>query len=241
MTSTSATFRHSHYVRHNARRMEHLVSLGLPLFDRTVLELGAGIGDLTTFFLDRNCKVTVVEGRTENVNEIQRTLGCEKKWRVNEDYSIHQVDLENPESFHPGKHEVVFNYGLLYHLTNPKQLLSWAAQYCTDMMICETCVSYRGDEKATNNTPEDAQSPTQAISGVGCRPTRAQVFEWMKECFPHVYLPKTQPRHTEFPLDWTLQEWPSQLTRAIFIGSRSALENETLFVQALPFYQEASR
>jgi 16S rRNA A1518/A1519 N6-dimethyltransferase RsmA/KsgA/DIM1 with predicted DNA glycosylase/AP lyase activity len=46
-------FHSNHYLRMNQRRLEHLASLGLPLSGRTVLELGAGIGDLSTFFLDR--------------------------------------------------------------------------------------------------------------------------------------------------------------------------------------------
>jgi len=35
------------YLRHNARRLEHLNSLGLDISGRSVLELGAGIGDHT--------------------------------------------------------------------------------------------------------------------------------------------------------------------------------------------------
>jgi hypothetical protein len=40
------------YIRHNARRLEHLASLRLPIHDATVLEIGAGIGDHTTFYLE---------------------------------------------------------------------------------------------------------------------------------------------------------------------------------------------
>ena len=44
------TIAHVHsenYLRINGRRLEHLASLGLPLDGRTVLEVGAGLGDLT--------------------------------------------------------------------------------------------------------------------------------------------------------------------------------------------------
>ena len=54
------------YLRLNARRLEHLASLGLPIAGGEVLEVGAGIGDLTSFFLDRGCSVTAIQPRPEN-------------------------------------------------------------------------------------------------------------------------------------------------------------------------------
>ena len=57
------SFRGGHYQRHNARRQEHLASLQLDLAGKRVLEVGAGIGDHTTFFLDRECTVVATEPR----------------------------------------------------------------------------------------------------------------------------------------------------------------------------------
>src|SRR5256885_5811027 len=70
------------YLRHNARRQEHLASLGLQLSGRSVLELGAGIGDHTTFFLDRGCEVTSVEPRLENCQLYAALM----KQRISEGY-----------------------------------------------------------------------------------------------------------------------------------------------------------
>ena len=55
------------YQRLTARRLEHLASLALPLWSRRVLELGARQGDLTHFFTDRGCNVTIVEPRKSNI------------------------------------------------------------------------------------------------------------------------------------------------------------------------------
>ena len=52
-----------HYLRHNARRLEHLAGLGLPLHGRSVVEFGAGVGDHTAFYLDRDCAVTATDAR----------------------------------------------------------------------------------------------------------------------------------------------------------------------------------
>ena len=59
------------YLRQNQRRQEHLAGLGLDLHKRTVLELGAGVGHHTTFFVDRGCLVTSVEPRPENCQVFQ--------------------------------------------------------------------------------------------------------------------------------------------------------------------------
>jgi hypothetical protein len=55
-TESEKQFLAPHYRRINARRLEHLIELGLPLQQRSVLELGAGVGELTSFFLDRGCR-----------------------------------------------------------------------------------------------------------------------------------------------------------------------------------------
>lgn len=58
-------FQGPHYLRHNARRLEHLSSLGLPVREKSVLEVGAGMGDHTHFYLDRGCTVCITEARPE--------------------------------------------------------------------------------------------------------------------------------------------------------------------------------
>ena len=55
-------FHSTPYLSHNARRLEHLASLNLPIHGSSVLEVGAGIGDHTTFYTDRGCAVVATEG-----------------------------------------------------------------------------------------------------------------------------------------------------------------------------------
>jgi len=75
------------YLRHNARRLEHLASLCAPLAGRTVLEVGAGIGDHSHFYLDRGCVVTITEARSENLDVLrERYPGCDVRY----------LDLDDP-------------------------------------------------------------------------------------------------------------------------------------------------
>jgi hypothetical protein len=56
----------------NVARLAHLAALDLPMDGGTVLEVGAGVGRLTGFFIGRDCSVVVTEARAETVAEGSR-------------------------------------------------------------------------------------------------------------------------------------------------------------------------
>ena len=201
----------------NRSRQEHLASLGLDLEGKRVLEVGAGIGLHTPFFLERGCEVVVTDGRRENVAEISRRLPG-----VRSDV----VDLEQDISLaHLGRFDIVYCYGPLYHLGNPERALARLAEVCEGLMLIETAVSPgKYDELLLVNDPDYFN---QAVSGVGCRPTRLWVLNHLKELMGHGYIPCTQPDFVDFPLDW--RKPPIELMyRSIFIGSRRPLDVPTL-------------
>lgn len=216
-----------HYLRHNQRRLEHLATLGLPLAERSVLEVGAGIGDHTEFFLDRGCSVFTTDGRPENVEVLRERF----PW-----IAVDLLDLDDPDpSFRHGA-EVVYCYGTLYHLARPAEALAFLAERCGNLLLLETAVSF-GDDLSVNVVEEQAFHPSQAVSGKGCRPTRPWVLAQLRRYFSHVYLPGTQPWHPEFPLDWAASPPPEgELSRAIFIASREALVHPNL-TETLPVRQ----
>jgi hypothetical protein len=207
-----------HYVRHNARRQEHLASLGLPLAERTVIEVGAGIGDHTSFFLDRGCTVVTSDGRPDNV----RLLALRYP-----QLDIRQLDLDDPDPSFTEQAEVVYCYGTLYHLERPAEAIAFLAGLTTDILLLETCVSPGSDERL-NPVDEDVTNPSQALRGRGCRPTRPWVFGRLADHFPHVYVTTTQPWHEEFPLDWDFTPDPDRLTRSVFVASRRPLVSPSL-------------
>jgi SAM-dependent methyltransferase len=220
---------HSHqYLRHNQRRLEHLASLGLELAGKSVLEVGAGIGDHTEFFLDRGCRVISTDGRRENLRILSTRFADRSAVRVE------PLDLENPGAPRE-KVDVVYCYGLLYHLSKPAEAIRFMAESAGQLLLLETCVSF-GEEEAINLVEEPRRSPSQATSGTGCRPTRLWILKQLARHFEHVYLPTTQPNHEEFPLDWTAPQAHSGLARAVFIASRTRLSNP-LLVDQLPSHQ----
>src|SRR6266508_1002094 len=211
---------HSHdYLRHNARRQEHLASLGIPVAGTSVLEVGAGIGDHSHYFLDRGCQLTITEAREENLRVLSRRYPSA---------DIQRLDLEDPVAITGAPFDVVYCYGTLYHLSDSAPAIQFLSNNCSSALLLETCVSF-GSEIILNPISENQKTPSQAFSGVGCRPTRPWVMQELQRHFEFVYVPVTQPNHEEFPLDWTRpDQYTARLTRAVFVGSRTRMENPML-------------
>jgi SAM-dependent methyltransferase len=218
-------FHSNHYLRHNARRLEHLASLRISVAGMSVLEVGAGIGDHSNYYIDRGCKMTIAEARAENLQYIrERYPRCD----------IQFLDMERPSHVKGAPFDIVHCYGLLYHLSDPKQALLFLGKNTRKIMFLETVVSF-GENEGINLVWEPQTDPTQAYSGTGCRPTRVWLFKELQELFEYVYIPTTQPNHEEFPLDWTAPEkHTANIQRAIFIASRGRLENEKLTPNLIP-------
>lgn len=215
----SRKFHSNAYLRHNARRLEHLASLRIAVSGMTVLELGAGIGDHSHYYIDRGCKITITDARTDNLKYLKHYYP---------DFDIQFLDIENPSCVNGAPFDIVHCYGLLYHVARPKEALIFISSNTNKMLFLETCVSF-GNDVEINPIRETSTNPTQASSGIGCRPTREWLFRELKGLFEYVYLPITQPNHEEFPIDWSAPEKHGvRLKRAVFIASREPLENELL-------------
>lgn len=228
MTNPKDVFHSDAYLAHNKARLLHVArllgSMGLKPQGKTVLEVGAGIGDHTQFWVDRGALVTSTDAREENVDFIRERFP---------DIASFALDLDHADGPDVAPHEIVYAFGLLYHLNDPAGAIAFLSQKCTGMMLLETCVSY-GDGLEVNLIDEPAANPSQAASGVGCRPTRRWVFEELKKHFPHVYQPSYQPDHPQFPIDWSPDaDQQGRLSRTTFIASRRPINASTFFPSVL--------
>jgi len=59
------------YLDITTRRLEHLTTLGLEIQGKRDLELGAGVRDLTQFFVSGDCKITATDTRSDLVETIR--------------------------------------------------------------------------------------------------------------------------------------------------------------------------
>jgi SAM-dependent methyltransferase len=212
-------FHNHHYLRHNARRLEHLSSLGISVAGGSVLEVGAGIGDHSHYFLDRGCRMTITEARPGNLSHLRKRYPSA---------DVRHLDLETPVQLENAPFDVVYCYGTLYHLSRPEPAIAFLGQCCSGTLLMETCVSF-GDELRVNLVPEDRRNPSQACSGTGCRPTRPWVVRELKKYFEFVYLPVSQPNHEEFPVDWSRPDrHTAELSRAVFVASHGPIDSPML-------------
>lgn len=205
----------------NHARLEHLDSLGLPLEGKRVLDVGCGVGHLAQYFLRRRCEVTCVDGRAGNIDRLRELYpGLDG----------HVFDVERDSLAKLGAFDVVFCYGLLYHLENPLQSLRNLASVGPQLLLLETMVC---DHRLPVVRAEDEWlSASQALHGLAMRPSPAYVaFALSRIGFEHVYAPVYPPEYPDFQfefrdsLDVTRDGHP---LRGVFVASRSPLDLPTL-------------
>jgi 2-polyprenyl-3-methyl-5-hydroxy-6-metoxy-1,4-benzoquinol methylase len=223
-----AEFQNPRYSRHNARRLEHLASLNLEVRDKSVLEFGAGVGDHSLFFLDRGCRVVSIEPREQNVACILHRHSTEANAFPKDRHKIIRCSAEESFSFlGDARFQIVYNYGLLYHLSDPELFLRKSALLSEGLYLLETAVSDL-IQTETRYT-EDTGNLTNSIGGPCRLLSRENIFGILRECLPFVYMPITQPAHEQFLCDWSIApEAPLNRHRAVFIGSMTPLQNPML-------------
>lgn len=231
--SVELAFHNARYLRHNSRRLEHLASLHLDLECKTVIEFGAGAGDNSLFFLDRNCAVTSLEPRSENVLYMLGRQTREPEYFRKDAHRIVQCSIEQAEEIAGSAgFQVVYNYGLLYHVAEPEAVLRATTRLCAGIYLLETAVSDLID--GPTDYVENADDLTNAIGGACRLLSRRRIFEVLGECMPHIYVPMTQPAHEQFLRDWTRQPAkPQGRHRAIFVASVDPLDNPMLVAELI--------
>jgi SAM-dependent methyltransferase len=198
----------------------------LPLENRAVLDVGSGPGHHIGFYLERGCRVFAIDAREECLDALKRRYPQVRTARIDMNKPGRLMEL--------GIFEVIHCYGLLYHLHNPQAALEAMAQICSELMVLETRVAH-GDDYSVRFVDENRSDFTQSVSGRGCRPTRAWVFTELNRHFEFVYQTRTQPNHSEFPLDWSKPVPDSSLIRAIFVAARHELDLPTLSPSILQY------
>jgi|GEM_PF-956803 len=205
----------------NRARLELLESLRLPLEGRRVLDVGAGPGHLAQFFVKRSCQVLCLDGRTENVARMA-ALYPGLEGRV--------FDVERDAFGELGVFDVVFSFGLLYHVENPWRVIQAMASVCKDLLLLSTIVA--DDRRPLVLMEEETASFTQALRHVGSRPTPSFLVMALRSAgFAHVYAPAPPADHPDFLVSWRddmASVRDGHPIRAMIVASRRPLENGRL-------------
>ena len=197
------------------------------LVGRSVLEVGAGIGEHTGFFLRRGCRVLVTDVRESHLRFLRgRFLSffgeegvgrgrpaafsaclerkraqakAEHKQRV---VGVAELDLaQPPPSFFVS--EVTYAYGVLYHLGDPALALKWLGRHTSFALLLSLCVTFNDGSAQPHVFRERSAAATSALHGDGCFPTLRWLVVELRRHFRHVYVPTRAPDHPEFVQEWT--------------------------------------
>lgn len=203
---TLDSFINSEALSINNARLESLAKLPLIFQNKSVLEIGAGPGLLTDFFLRRGAGVTVTDGRIENIRIAEKIVES-----TSESFAqIKMLDLENLDSIsdqlRSSNYDLIFAFGILYHLSQPERVINELSKRCNSMFLLETIVSsYDGDSSIVDERPDF----NQAINGRGSRLSFLSYLSFLEENFDFVYFPE-QPIHQEY-LKFSLGHYPSRI------------------------------
>jgi SAM-dependent methyltransferase len=199
----------------NARRLEHLATLELDLAGRSVLEVGAGIGDLTMYFLDRRCRVLLTDARPLNV----RCAAEDEQLRAQPRLRTQVLDLDRPSLPKGSSWDIAFCYGVLHLVTRPERALRWLAGACSGMLLLE-CEVAPGGGAVLLPAARPQEGPTGPV-GAGCAtPTPGWLIEQLRQHFRFVSAPCEPPPHPDFA-----GEHPG---RAVFVAAHHRLDSPRL-------------
>jgi SAM-dependent methyltransferase len=210
-------------LKENATRIAHLRSLNLQLRGKSVLEIGCGIGHLSQFFINESCRLLSIDGRQENI-EIFKKRNPEIEARL--------IDVEQQSLDSLGMFDVVFCYGLLYHLENPFSAIRKISRVCKELLLLETLVC-DSDLPVVRIESEPIDSD-QALYGVGSRPSPNYViFALSQAGFTNIYRPIVPPEGPEYNFDpknnLDISRNGHRL-RSVFVASKKPLKNRQLCV-----------
>lgn len=209
----------------NEARIAHLDLLSFALDGKRVLEVGAGIGELSERISDRCLFLVSSEGRSRLVARLK------KRMTLKSNAQVLQIDVEKDHDFEKlsgnrwrsdkealrGKFDTLFCYGLLYHISNPEKFLARYSQLCRSVVL-ETVVDFTSQNY---EVVTEGKLTNQAIHS-GCRPNPVWLLETLRKYYSSVYYCHIVPDHPDFLWkDQAVQ--PSATPRMIFVASNEAI------------------
>jgi precorrin-6B methylase 2 len=238
MIDPRAIFHHPRYLQSVFRRLEQLAVLSLPIEFRTVLEIGAGIGDMTSFFLDRGCTVTSVEPREENIEIFRARYSQYPLYEAGRLRTV-QSTIADLAKHEVEPHDVVCCQQVLNFVPDPESAIAVVASCAKELLLLETgCDSGEGrDDDEIRVREYDPSDPSGSITGNAYLPTRRWIFNRLKRHFPYVYVALLQAQFSTFSLYWGRADVAGGHSRLLFVASRSPLDNALLadFVPTVQF------
>lgn len=190
--SAPRVFDLEHYDLLNRARSEVVAGLIAELKPKlnlqTAIDVGCGLGYFSQFLKCLGLDVTAVDGRRENLNEAQR--------RSPEIRFLH-FNVEDSAIRSLGKFDLVFCFGLLYHLENPMLAIRHLREMAGRLLLVEAVIQ-PGDEPVMALIEETANED-QGLNYIAFYPTEACLLKmFYRAGFSYAYTFSTKPNHPEY-------------------------------------------
>lgn len=155
---------------------------------RTAIDVGCGLGYFSDFLSSLQLQTTAVDGREENVEEAQRRFPHATFLTMNaEDRALQAV----------GQFDLVFCFGLLYHLENPFQTVRNLYALTSQVSLIESVI-YPGSEPLMALVDEESHGD-QGLHHIAFYPTESCLIKMLYRAgFPFVYRLAVKPEHPDF-------------------------------------------
>jgi tRNA (mo5U34)-methyltransferase len=181
------------------------MELKVPLGLQSAIDVGCGLGYFSGFLQSLGFNVTAVDGRPENAAEAARRFPS---------IPFHVMNAEDPQLRTLGAFDLVFCFGLLYHLENPLLVIRQLRAMSRSLLIVEgMCIP---GETSTMELLDENQIDDQGLNYVGFYPSEPCLIKMLYRAgYPFVY------RLRKPPADFR------------FMGTRSRKRERTLLVASM--------
>jgi SAM-dependent methyltransferase len=190
--TSSRIFDQSHYDVLNAARDATVDGILPDLIGRlglkTALDLGCGLGHYAEILHKYGLDVLAVDGRAENVEEARRRYPY-LKFQV--------ADAQDPALTNFGKFDLVFCFGLLYHLENPFRVIRGIEKLAVKLTLIEGIV-YPSPEPVMVLMDEN-HGADQGLNFMAFYPSETCLVKMLRRAgFLECYTPNRMPNHPEY-------------------------------------------
>jgi SAM-dependent methyltransferase len=211
--STSGVFDQAHYDSLNAARGAKVTEILSDLKDmitlQTAIDVGCGLGYFSALLQSLGLTVIGTDGRRENAEEAARRTP---------EVAFHTLNAEDSALVGLGRFDLVFCFGLLYHLENPFLTIRHLHAMTKQLLLVESVI-FPGSlplmALVDEGTTED-----QGLHHIAFYPTETCLTKMLYQAgFPFVYEFSIKPQHPAF-----LSEGSKGPSRTMLVASLSPVQ-----------------
>jgi SAM-dependent methyltransferase len=190
-----------------------LSELKAPLGLRTAIDVGCGLGHFANVLHGMGLQVLGVDAREENVTEARRRYP---------NLRFEVADAEDPQLSRLGVFDVVFCFGLLYHLENPFRALR-SLSVMTPKLVMVEGICYPSPDPILV-LMDEVESRDQGLNYLAHYPSETGLVKMLRHAgCATCYLPSQMPAHAEYQEDRL-----GFRRRTILVASKAPLVTELL-------------